>query len=167
MGVVLVTVGAGVLACTYNRGPRTVTLSSLESAPVQPISGAGRHLVADSEALKSMCTPLGPRLGLLQVRTVRDWELLRAAVPNAGPRPDLSRGMLVGVACWAGTPVNGAWPIELESIQVRSGGGLLKASFEGGTYLPDGTARLETDYVTGLQAVLAVDVNGTSFYPEP
>ncbi len=74
--------------------------------------------------------------------------------------------MLVGIACWAGTPIDGGWPIQLETVRVQSGGGLLNAKFNGGSYLPDGTARLETDYVKGLATVLVVDIDGTSFYPE-
>jgi hypothetical protein len=49
---------------------------------------------------------------------------------------------------------------------VTDGGGLVNATFAAGSYLPDGTGYAETAYVDGLYAVLVVDVNGTSFYPE-
>lgn len=156
----------GLSACTYRAPVRTISLTALESAPSKPITDAARLLVADTEALRKLCTPLGPRLGLVQVRNPQEWALLKRAVPQLGPCPDFNAGIVIGLACWAGTPVDGTWPVELESIQLRQGGGLLRARFEGGTYLPDGTARLETDYVKGLRAVLAVDINGTSFYPE-
>lgn len=152
--------------CAAQRPVTVVTLASLEAAPVEPLNGGQRHVVTDADALRTMCTPLGPRLGLLQVRSRREWDRLAAVAPNIGPCPDLRRGTLVGLACWAGTPLDGGWPIELDGIQLQSGGGLLKARFHGGTYLPDGTARLETDYVQGLGRVLVVDVNGTSFYPD-
>lgn len=124
-----------------------------------------RLVVADAEALRFLCTPLGPRLGLVEIHSPRQWEFLAQVAPQIGRCPDLRAGTLVGIACWAGTPVDGRWPVQLEAVQVHQGAGLLKARFRGGNYLPDGTARLETAYVEGLRAVLVVDVNGTDFYP--
>lgn len=147
------------------RPMRVVTLESLEAAPTKPMRDTQRYVVSDPQTLQRLCTPLGPRLGLLQIKSARDWELLRRLVPEIGPCPDLTHGTMIGLACWAGTPLDGRWPIDLQSIQLRSGGGLISASFHGGTYLPDGTARLETTYVKGLNTVLVVDVDGTSFYP--
>jgi hypothetical protein len=153
-------------ACTLSTPVRVVTLDSLEAAPAEPIIGAERHLVGNAAALRPLCTALGPRLGLVQIRSRQDWRMLYELAPTLGPCPDLRAGTLVGIACWAGTPVDGEWPVELESIRVQAGGGLLKVHFCGGTYWPDGTACLVTDYVRGLASVLVVDVDGTSFYPD-
>ncbi len=153
-------------ACAVSPPVKTVSLVSLEVAPIHAVVGGKRYVVSDPAALKTLCIPLGPRLGLLQVRSAGEWQLLSEAVPGIGPSPDLRRGTLVGIVCWAGTPIDGTWPVRLDAVRVCSGGGLMTATFQGGTYLPDGTVRLETDYVEGLRSVLVVDVNGTSFYPD-
>ena len=72
---------------------------------------------------------------------------------------------MVGIACWAGEPVDGTWPVRVEGVRVQRGGGLVDATFRGGTYLPDGAAYIETAYVVGLRDVLGVQVNGTLFQP--
>jgi hypothetical protein len=123
-------------------------------------------VVADPLPLRELCIPLGPRLGLIQIRSARQWDLLARAAPQLGQCPDFSRGILVGLICWAGTPLDGHWPIRLDSVQVRDGAGLVHADFRGGTYLPDGVAFLEIAHVPGLATVLVVNVNGATFYPE-
>jgi hypothetical protein len=74
--------------------------------------------------------------------------------------------MVVGLACWAGTPLDGQWPIDIACVRVHGGAGIVQARFIGGTFQPDGTAVLVTAHVPGLAAVLAADVNGTTFCPE-
>lgn len=144
---------------------RTVTLEALESGQLAPLRPAAR-LVADGRALRDLCTPIGPRLGLFQVHTPGQWERLAQAIPQLGRCPDLHKGSVIGLACWAGTPIDGRFPLQIESVRVAAGGGLLSATFRGGSYLPDGTAWVETGYVEGLRAVLMVSVNGTAFFPE-
>jgi hypothetical protein len=159
-------VAVAVPSCVMPARIQTVSLASLESAPSAPLYRSERFVVRDAARLQSLCTPLGPRLGLVQVRKPADYDALKTLVPELGPCPDLRRGMLIGLACWAGTPIDGRWPVELTAVQVQSGGGLLTAQYRGGTYYPDGTGRLVTEYVPDLTAVLVVDVNGTSFYPD-
>jgi hypothetical protein len=125
-----------------------------------------RTVVGDSRALQDVCTPLGPRLGLLQVRSPDQWNRLARILRLTRPCPDFGRGTLVGIVSWAGAPLDGAWPVRLDSVQVADGGGLVNATFSTGSYLPDGTAYAETAFVQDLQAVLVVNVNGTTFYPE-
>lgn len=160
---------AGVLAvlpaCRFLLPPQRIALSDLEAAPPCPPAQRQQALVADVARLRPLCTPLGRRLALIQIRTLRDWDRLRESVPGLGPCPDLNRGSVVGLVSLAGTPLDGGWPVSLETVQVYDGGGLVRARFYGGTYWPDGTAYLETGYVPGLYAVLAVDINGTAFYP--
>jgi hypothetical protein len=153
-------------ACHLRTGPRTVGLAELENAPPAVTSSAQRVVVSDPQALRSMCTSLGPRLGLLQVHSREEWTRLTAVAPQLGPCPDLSRGIVVGIVSWAGTPVDGQWPIHIESVRVHEGAGLVEAGFHGGSYLPDGTAYLETAHVKGMSTVLIVDVNSTSFFPQ-
>ena len=153
-------------ACSLPSDPKTITMTALESAPLAAISGTERITVSDPAALRQLCKPLGPRLGLLQVRSAGEWDRLVHVAPQLGPRPDSGPGMLVGLACWAGTPVDGRWPVHIDAVRVCEGAGLLIAEFVGGSYLPDGTARLETAHVSDLAAVLVVDVNGTTFYIE-
>lgn len=153
-------------ACQVAPRVRMVSLESLESASPRRIHGAQRHLVRDGAGLQALAIQLGPRLGLIEVRNEAQWQALNAAVGGHMRRPDFSRGTLVGLATWAGTPVDGEWPVELQSVHLSDGGGLLRSHFHGGTYLPDGTAYLETAYVPDLRAVLVVDIDGTSFYPD-
>jgi hypothetical protein len=144
---------------------RTVRLADLERAPrITPVAGQ-RVIVADPTALHELCTALGPRLGLLQVRRAADWDRLVRAAPELGPCPDLRAGIVVGLVCRAGTTLDGRWPVRIEGVRLYGGAGLLEARFRGGTFLPDGTMLLETAYVPGLTAVLAADVNGTTFCP--
>ena len=138
----------------------------MEKAPAATAIAYEHIVVADPLPLRELCIPLGPRLGLIQIRSTRQWELLARAAPQLGQCPDLSRGILVGLICWAGTPLDGHWPIRLDSVQVRDGAGLVRADFRGGTYLPDGVAFLEIAYIPGLATVLVVNVNGATFYPE-
>ena len=153
-------------ACTTPRAVHTITLADLETAPPARTQRLGRTVVCDADAIKPLCTPLGSRLGLLEIRSQREWQSLVRAASSSGPCPNLQNGIVIGIVSWAGLPVDGRWPIELDSIQLRDGGGLVNATFQPGTYLPDGTTYLETAYVEGLQAVLAVNVNGTTFYPD-
>jgi hypothetical protein len=143
-----------------------VSLSELESAPRTPCAQRQRLVATDPDALRTVATPLGDRLGLLQVRSATQWQQLQAAVPDVGPCPDLSSGSMIGLICWAGTPLTGRWPIHIDAVRVHRGAGMLEGSFQGGSYLPDGSACIETAYVPRLRSVLAVDVGGTTFYPD-
>lgn len=153
-------------ACQSASTPRTVTVETLEAAPVAATSHRSRVVVPEAEQLRAMCMPLGPRMGLLQIRTKDQYRQLAQLCPHIGPCPDLHRGVVVGLACWAGMPLDGGWPVHLDSVKIHCGGGLVKATFATGSYLPDGTAYLATAYVPGLHDVLVVAVNETSFYPE-
>jgi hypothetical protein len=152
-------------ACRLGPTGRTIRLTDLEHAPRVALPAAPPVTVADSTTLRDLCTPLGPRLGLLQVRSAADWSRLAAAAPGLGPRPDLRAGMVIGLACWAGTTLDGRRPVRIDGIRVYHGAGLLEARFQGGTFLPDGATTLETAYVPGLVALLAADINGTTFCP--
>ncbi|MFO0837194.1 MAG: hypothetical protein U1D55_01610 [Phycisphaerae bacterium] len=143
-----------------------MTLQSLETAPVIDAGTTWRCVVGDVERLHEMYSPLGKRLGLVCVRTPTEWDAFAACVPNPGPRPDFSQGILMGIASHIGQPVSGEWPIEIESVRVTEGAGLVSAHFQGGNYLPDGTTYLETTFVPDLRTVLVVDVNGVRFLPD-
>lgn len=153
-------------ACNMSQRHTVLTVHDLESArPTIPFDN--RRSVA-SETVKEceFYRPLGPRLGLLLIKNRLQWEKLCAAAPELGPCPDLSRGMVVGVASHAGLPLNGDWPIRLEAVRVRSGAGFALAHFEGGSFLSDGVTFVETAQVEGLTTVLMADVDGARFYPQ-
>jgi hypothetical protein len=154
------------LACSMHRVPQTVTVRALETAPTTPPYETRRAIVAESSSLHDLCSPLGGRLGLIQVRSTRDWTRLTQVVPQLGPCPDFSRGMIIGLASWTGLPVNGEWPICLESVRLHQGAGLVGARFHSGSYLPDSTTYIETAFVENLDAVLILDVNGVRFFPD-
>ncbi len=127
------------------------------------MSSPRRLTVTDSEAVWTLCTPLGSRLGLLQVRDAEAWERVGAAVPALGERPDMRRGIVIGLMYRAGTPANGRWPARIEGVRSCDGAGIVEASFAGGSYLPDGTGLLEVVYVSGVDRILAVEVDGVIF----
>jgi hypothetical protein len=164
--LLVLAIGWSLPACRVELAAKTVRLTDLESAPPMVVMHTQRMRVTDAEGLRALCTPLGPRLGLLQVRSVADWNRLAKVAPGLGRCPDLRCGTFVGLACWAGTRVDGHWPIHIEAIRVREGAGLIEAKFQGGTFLPDGTVALETAHVPGLATILVAEINGTTFCPE-
>ena len=149
-------------------GPtRTIRAAALESAaPVAP-SDPRRCLLADPEALRPLYQPLNAHLGLVEVRSQHDWDVLAESAPGIGRCPDLSRGIVVGLASQVGTPLQADWPVRWEAIRIEKGAGLIEASFNAGNYFPNGTTYLETAYVEDLSAVLVVAVDGVWYYPRP
>ncbi len=143
---------------------RTVALATLENAPSVALVAQERRLAADPAALRELCVPIGPRLGVLLVQTPEVWERLQAAVPGLTHPPDFARGgTVLGVVSWSGTSLDGEWPVALDEVRVHDGVALLRASFHPGSYLPDGSGRLELAQVYGVSVLLAVEVNGTLF----
>jgi hypothetical protein len=153
-------------ACAPGPLHRTVTLQSLESAPATSSSAIERHIASDPEALRPLYHPLGRRLGLIVIRNQRDWQQLSRAIPQIGPCPDLSRGMVVGLALEAGASLSGGWPVRWDAVRVYDGAGLIEAHFNPGNYLADGLTCVDTAYVNGLNAVLVVAVDGVRYYPQ-
>jgi hypothetical protein len=159
--------GAALLsACgTYTRA-RVVSVPALEAAsPIEP-SRVRRAIVSDTSQIRTLYCPLGQRLGLVRIRSTEEWELLRRCAPELGPAPDFKEGIVVGLASHAGLPLDGTWPIHVQSARIRDGAGLATGRFVGGSFLPDGTTYLETAQFNGLASVLIVEVNGTRFYPD-
>lgn len=152
-------------ACYRTPQARTVQMSSLAHARPTSPARTQRIIVADPAYLRAICQPLGPRLGLVEIHTPAEWALLRQTSPGLGPCPNLDAGICIGLASWAGKPVDDDWPLTIDSVRIDNGGGLVQATFQGGSYLPDGSAYLETMHVSGLRSVLAVEINGTTFYP--
>lgn len=161
-----------------------VRLDDLERSPHQPIRSIGRLVASDPRQLARLTTPLGPRAGLVQVRTPEDWRRLARAVSLPIDPPDLENGMVVGLSCVAGLPLDAdaqtlgpsaaaegrtalvdEWPLLLRHARTVDGGGMLEAEFRGGTYLVDGTTFLDLAYIPRMRSVLVVDVNGLRFYP--
>lgn len=164
-GALMLSTLAGLSACSLNSRASIVTVQSLEEAPATRPKMIRRAIVSPAADLEPCFCPLGPRLGLIQVRTEDDWEKWRTAAPEIGSCPDLSQGMVVGLLSHAGMPVNGRWPIHLDAIRVYRGAGFATGEFEGGTYLPDGTMYLEVAQFSDLRSVLMVEIDGTRFYP--
>jgi hypothetical protein len=148
------------------RASRTVALATLETAPRAVPVHCKQVIATNPAGLRALCVPLGPRLGLIQVRAPQEWRQLAEQAPELGAPPDLQTGIVIGLVSFAGSAVDGGWPIQIESVRVYEGAGLVYADFHGGTYLPDGTVRCEIAQVPGLRTVLVVDVDGTTFIPE-
>ncbi len=153
-------------ACGARPHRQAISVRALETAAaVEPVT-VRRAIVSDMREFDAFYHRLGGRLGLFQIRTAEQWEALRRHAPELGPAPDLSRGIVIGLASLAGLPLDGSWPIHLKTVRVHDGAGLAIARFQGGSFLPDGTTYLEAAQFDGLAAVLIVEVNGTRFYPE-
>lgn len=155
---------AALTSCTSSVAVTRVSLDALESAPVHRPRQRARTMVADVDKLADLYHPLNSQIGIVQVRSLKDWQRLSRVAPQPAPPPDFSRGMIVGVLCRAGTPIQGGWPAVIESVRVFDTAGLLISRFQSGCYLPDATAYLESVYVEGLSTVLVVDVNDLRFY---
>lgn len=153
-------------ACGTRPHPRTVSVHALETAQAVEPSTIQRAIVSDAAELDEWCYPLGRRMALVQVRSPEQWALLRRVAPELRGRPDLTRGIVIGLISRAGLPLNGIWPIRLKTVRVHEGAGFVVARFDGGSFLPDGTTYIETAQINGLSAVLMVEVNATRFYPQ-
>lgn len=142
-----------------------MSLQALREAPPAQVLPGSKTWAGDGAAVRSLCRPLGPRCGLLQIRTAAEYTRVARTLGLPTEPPDLDRGTLIGLVSWAGSPCTGRKPIRIESVRLVEGGGLLRADFEGGTYHPDGRAFVETAFVPGLVAVLVVDLGGNTFFP--
>lgn len=156
---------AAVSACSAVPHERVVSVQQLERASPCTESALGRALVSDPRRLAGMMSVLSPRLAVVQACSDAEWRLLQATAPELAGRPDFSRGMVIGVLTAAGSSLDGRWPIRIESVRVFDEAGYVCATFEGGSYLPDGVAYVEAAYVPGLKAVVMLDVNGVRYYP--
>ncbi|MBU0617269.1 MAG: hypothetical protein KKI02_06105 [Planctomycetes bacterium] len=156
----------GLSACGTHTRPQVVSVHALENAPFLEPSVTRRAIVSDTAQLRELYYPLGQRLGLFQIRSAEQWEALRHQAPELGPAPDFDGGIVVGLASHAGLPLDGTWPIHLQTVRGHNGAGFATGCFQGGSFLPDGTTFLEAAQFDGLAAVLIVEVNGTRFYPE-
>ena len=165
IGAALFAGWAGLSACGVRPGVQTITVQALEDAPTARPRFVRRAIVSPAAEWQSCYYALGPRLGLVQIRSEHDWENLRTAAPEIGPCPDFNQGIVVGLVSHAGLPVNGRWPIHLDTIRICRGAGFATGEFEGGTYLPDGTTYLEVAQFSELRSVLMVEIDGTRFYP--
>lgn len=156
---------AAVSACSAPPRERVVSVQQLERAIPSPESALGRALVSDPRRLSGIMSVLSPRLAMVQARSDEEWRLLRATAPELAGGPDFSRGIVIGVVTAAGSSLDGRWPIRIESVRVFDQAGYVCATFEGGSYMPDGVAYVEAAYVPGLKAVVMLDVNGVRYYP--
>lgn len=147
-------------------GGRTVRMQALETAPPTDFLETHRIVLGELNSLADLYRPLCPRLGVIQIARERDWQRLARAAPRLGPCPDFSQGAVIGIVSRAGTPLDGAWPVDLTSVRVTDGAGYLEASFRAGTYLADGVACVTLAHCRGLDRVLMADVNGLRYFTD-
>lgn len=157
---------ASLSSCSTQPRSQAVSIHTLENAATVQPGATRRAIVSHAPELGSFYYPLDSRLGLFQIRNAEQWNTLRRCAPELGRCPDLKRGIVIGLASRAGLPLNGTWPIRLETTRVHDGAGLVTAQFNGGSFLPDGTTYVEAAQYDNLRAVLIVEVNGVRFYPE-
>lgn len=156
----LVPIGAG---CTILDSRRRVE-AQLDAAQSVAFECVEQVPVSDLPALGSDYVPLGQRLALIEVAGAEQFAALRRAAPALRIEPDFSRGMLVGVISWLGTPLTGGSGVELVGLQHAGGTGLLAVRYHPGTYLPDGAATLAIGYVPARVRVQVVSVGSTRYY---
>jgi len=112
-----------------------------------------------------ICQPLCPEFELIQIRTADDWSrFCAAATVEPGPPPDLTAGMIVGLAGYVGEPVQGDWPLAVEYVRQAAGEGWLRVRFEPGLYHPLASpAYCTLAYVPDLRRVVFVEVGRRLF----
>lgn len=152
------------VSCGSSHGPR-LTTQELTAAPVAPMEVPQFGPLSDIPSLGSIYTPLGPRLGLVQVSTAREWQRLRAAAPWLLDEPHWETGSFVGMVSHAGQPLDDDPPIKLRYVRVLEGAGLVLGDFSSGSYLPDGSAYLTGTYVSGLKQVLLIEISDVRYRP--
>lgn len=151
--------------CRIGARVELIELESLENGSRLEPHALGLALVSDVAALEEAFQPLGPRLGLVRVRSSVGWERLREIAPTLADQPDFRHGLAVGVISRCGEPLDGVWPIEVDEARLFQGAVYLTVDFHSGTYLADGAAYLDMVYIPDGTDVLVVEVNGVRFYP--
>ncbi len=164
VGVCLTMTG---LACSAPGPARVVSAVELSEAARAATLPAGRSVVTDVSRLQPLLTRVAPELGVIQVRTPADWELLRSVAPALGPPPALEHGMVVGLVSLLGRPLGVDFPIEIHAVRVLDRAGCVSGTLTPGTFFPDALAFVDTAYVPDLHAVVMMEVNGIRYYPEP
>jgi len=163
--VLLGTLAAVAFAGCQGRGVHPGTRSTpLAGGPRVVPQRLHRAVLGDPAGLAPLYRPLSARLGVLTVRDDADWRILAAAIPTLGPCPDLAGGAVIGLATEAGTPVDGAWPLQVTGAHLVGRAAVLEAGLQGGAYLPNGIICIETVYVPGARQIVAIDLDGWRQY---
>lgn len=142
-----------------------LTSQELAAAPVAPTEIPQFGPLSDRNELGSIYTQLGPRLGLVQVRTAAEWQRLLSVAPWLVDEPHWGTGSFVGLVSFAGQPLDGDPPVKLRYVRLLDGAGLVLGDFSSGTYLPDGSAYLTGTYVPGLRDVLLIEISDVRYRP--
>lgn len=145
---------------------QTIRMQTLETAPPADFIASYSIVLGELDSLGDLYRPLCPRLGVIQITRETDWEMIRRAAPGLGPCPDLSQGAIVGIVSRAGTPLDGAWPIDITEARATQGAGYVCAEFRGGTYLSDGLACVTLAQCRGLDRLLMADINGLRYFTD-
>lgn len=158
----LIAVSFSTLACTRTR---SISAQELAEAPLAqtelPLFGP----LSELESLGGLYTPLGPRLGLIQVHSGDEWRRLSQVAPWLPVEPNWGNGSYVGLVSYAGQPIDGEPPVKLRYVRIFEGAGLVMGEFSSGSYLPDGSAYLTGTYVPGLKHVLLVEISDVRYRP--
>jgi len=141
-------------------GPRDLR----EARPLRPVA-VQRVVCDDAVASLPFYRPLGPRAGLLVIRSTSRWKRLARLAPDLEPPGDLHDRVAIVLVARAGIPVDGGWPIRLRALRALSGIGYADIAFAPGNYLPDGTTYLEVAIFREVEEVAMADVNGSRYYP--
>lgn len=166
-GRVCLALAATLLASCRPAARSGVSAEALENSLPAPHVELGRAAVADLGALRPMMVRLGDRMGLIVVRSPRQWAALVAAAPALRAHAPPQFGCVVCLLSWTGTPLSGRFPSAIRAVHVADGAAIVIADFEAGTYLPDGAAYIDAVLAPGVRDVLAVDVGGTRFSLTP
>lgn len=85
-------------------------------------------------------------------------------LPAGTKRPDLNRGMLIGVIASVGESMSDDWPVSIEKIRLDGGDGWIRARFHPGAYYPINIAAYcHLAYIPGLERVMMVEINRRTF----
>lgn len=145
---------------------RPVTPAALDLVPAVSPLARQRAIVCDFAELAPIYHPLNENLGMLEVRTARDWDCLRRAAPELRKPDNFSRGTLIAIISHCGTPVDGTWPVRITSVRARDGMGVMATDFTSGCFYPDAVTHADAAFIEGNLQIVAVDVCQIRYIPE-
>jgi hypothetical protein len=113
-----------------------------------------------------MTQRLSDQFTLVTIRSTKDWEYVwrRLHLSGAIPQLDFTGGIVVGILADVGEFCQSSSPVQIHSIQVQGGMGMMDAELMTGVYHPLKTAGyVQLVYVPGVKTIRLVQINQASF----
>lgn len=134
-------------------------LSEQNRIASQPAPTRWQAWLTEPERLQPRSARINERVAVLIIRSARDWDELHRAAPAIGDCPDLHAGLVAGLVCSAGTPLEGGWPLRLWTEPDGVGQARLVADWTPGTYFADGATCVLLLQLPGVQTIAGVELD--------